>query len=54
MHVYRSIIEEVMVRAFSINGATNKPSPIPPALIREYCFLQLRMLYELVALVDQI
>jgi hypothetical protein len=41
---------EVMIRAFSINTATKTPTTIPQALIREYCFLQLRMLCELIAL----
>jgi hypothetical protein len=41
---------EVMIRAHSINTATNAPTTIPQALIREYCFLQLRMLCELIAI----
>jgi hypothetical protein len=48
--LYLSIMEEVKIRAFSINAATNVPNALPPPLIREYCFLQLRMLCELVAL----
>ncbi len=43
-------MEEVKVRAFSINNATHIPNGLPPPLVREYCFLQLRMLCELVAL----
>jgi hypothetical protein len=50
MNLYRSIMEEVMVRAFGINIAISAPSPLPIPLIREFCFLQLRMLCELVAL----
>jgi hypothetical protein len=48
--LYQSIMVEVMIRTFSINTATRTPTTIPQALIREYCFLQLRMLCELVAL----
>jgi len=48
--VYQSIMVEVMIRSYSINSATKIPTPIPQSLIREYCFLQLRMLCELIAL----
>jgi hypothetical protein len=48
--LYLSIMEEVKIRAFSLNAATNIPNGIPPPLICEYCFLQLRMLCELIAL----
>jgi hypothetical protein len=48
--LYQSIMTEVMIRSYSINSATKAPSGIPQPLIREYCFLQLRMLCELIAL----
>jgi hypothetical protein len=48
--LYQSIMEEVMIRSFSINSAAKAVSGIPQPLIREYCFLQLRMLCELIAL----
>ena len=48
--LYQSIMTEVMIRTYSINTATKTPTEIPQALIREYCFLQLRMLCELIAL----
>lgn len=48
--LYQSIMTEVMIRAYSINSATRTPTEIPQPLIREYCFLQLRMLCELIAL----
>jgi hypothetical protein len=48
--LYHSIMEEVMIRAFSINTAIKTPIRIPQSLIREYCYLQLRMLCELIAL----
>src|SRR5271166_6514377 len=47
MNLYKSIMEEIKVRALSINTATNSPNGLPPALIREFCFLQLRMMCEL-------
>jgi hypothetical protein len=50
MKLYLSIMEEVKLRASSINTAINLPNGLPVELIREYCFLQLRMLCELVAL----
>jgi hypothetical protein len=48
--LYHSIMVEVMIRVYSLNSATMTPTPIPQPLIREYCFLQLRMLCELIAL----
>ena len=48
--LYQSIMVEVMIRAYSINSATQTPTVIPQPLIREYCYLQLRMLCELIAL----
>jgi hypothetical protein len=50
MKLYLSIMEEVKLRALSINTAINLPNGLPIELVREYCFLQLRMLCELVAL----
>lgn len=48
--LYHSIMEEVMIRAYSVNSACKSSAGIPQPLIREYCFLQLRMLCELIAL----
>ena len=48
--LYIRLMEEVKGRAFSINAITHSPIQIGPPLIREYCFLQLRMLCELIAL----
>ncbi|WP_158819367.1 hypothetical protein [Granulicella sp. S156] len=48
--VYTSIMEEAKVRALSINTLTNSGYALPVPLQREYCFLQLRMLCELIAL----
>jgi hypothetical protein len=48
--LYASIMEEVKTRSFSINTITNSPNGLPSPFVREYCFLQLRMLCELIAL----
>jgi hypothetical protein len=48
--VYASIMEEAKLRALSINTIIRSESGLPVALRREYCFLQLRMLCELIAL----
>jgi hypothetical protein len=48
--LYLSIMEEVMIRAFSINTTIKTPTKIPQPLIRECCYLQVRMLCELIAL----
>ena len=49
-NVYTSIMEEAKFRALSINTFTGSQSAFPIALLREFCFLQLRMLCELIAL----
>jgi len=48
--LYSEIMEEVMIRAFSINTAIKTLTKIPQPLLREYCYLQARMLCELIAL----
>jgi hypothetical protein len=48
--LYISVMEEVKARSFSINTITQSAIALGPPLIREYCFLQLRMLCELIAL----
>jgi hypothetical protein len=48
--VYTSIMEEAKFRALSINTLTNRGYALPVPLQREYCFLQLRMICELIAL----
>jgi hypothetical protein len=49
-NVYASIMEEAKFRALSINTLTGTDNALPVPLRREYCFLQLRMLCELIAL----
>jgi hypothetical protein len=48
--VYIKLMEEVKYRAWGVNMALDRPHEIPPPLIREFCYLQLRMMCELVAL----
>ena len=48
--IYRDLVKEVIIRAFSINTITGAQVGLHPLLIREYCFLQLRMMCELIAL----
>jgi hypothetical protein len=48
--LYAAIMEEVKVRAASVNAITNGPNGLPSPLVREYSYLQLRMMCELVAL----
>lgn len=48
--VYTSIMEEAKFRALSINTLTGPQIALPVPLLREFCFLQLRMLCELIAL----
>jgi hypothetical protein len=48
--VYTSIMEEAKFRALSINTLTGSGPALPVPLLREFCFLQLRMLCELIAL----
>jgi hypothetical protein len=48
--LYIRLMEEAKGRALSINPITNSQIGIGAPLIREYCFLQLRILCELIAL----
>jgi hypothetical protein len=48
--VYTAIMEEAKFRALSINTLTVPGLALPVSLLREFCFLQLRMLCELIAL----
>jgi hypothetical protein len=50
MHLYAAIMEEAKIRLFSIDMALGGATILPHQLVREFCFLQLRMLCELVAL----
>ena len=48
--LYADLMEELKIRFESINTITNDQRGIPSPLIREYCFLQARMVCEIVAL----
>jgi len=48
--LYGAIMEEAKVRLSSLGSAMAGAVGIPKALAREFCFLQLRMLCELIAL----
>lgn len=48
--IYTSVMEEAKFRALSINTITSGQIALPLPLLREYCFLQIRMLCELIAL----
>src|SRR5256885_15775731 len=48
--VYTSIMEEAKFRALSINTLTRSRIGLPVLLLGEFCFLELRMLCELIAL----
>lgn len=49
-NLYASIMEEAKLRALSINTLTGSGLALPVPLLRKSCFLQLRMLCELIAL----
>lgn len=48
--LYASIMEEAKLRVLSINTLTNSGLALPHPLLRECCFLQLRILCELISL----
>lgn len=51
MHLYAALMEEVKVRINSIDAVTAGVIKIfPTPILREFCFLQLRMICELIAL----
>ena len=50
LELYKELMEEVKARTSSINTLTSDQRGIPSPLVREYCYLQLRMLCELIAL----
>jgi hypothetical protein len=50
LKLYIALMEELKGRALSINAMTNSRIGLGAPLIREYCFLQFRMICELIAL----
>lgn len=50
VNAYALVMREIKLRAECMNIAMVVPNGLPLQLIREYCFLQLRMVCELIAL----
>jgi len=50
INLYAAILEEARIRLSSITAATGDSTGLPTQLAMEYCYLQLRMLCELIAL----
>ena len=50
INLYATLMEEVKLRIASINDALVGGTGLPPPILREFCFLQLRILCELIAL----
>ncbi len=50
INLYANLMSEVKVRMASIETICNNQNGLPGPLVREFCFLQLRMICELIAL----
>jgi hypothetical protein len=50
LDLYLALMEEIKVRIEYVNAATGGKFSLPHRLVREFCFLQLRMIFELIAL----
>lgn len=50
MNIYANLMVEVKIRMTSIETACSGQTGLPGPLVREFCFLQLRMICELIAL----
>jgi hypothetical protein len=50
MTLYANLLEEAKIRINSVEQALAGTIPLPGPFLREYCFLQLRMLCELIAI----
>jgi hypothetical protein len=50
INLYANLMEEVKVRVESINKSLMGSLAVPAPILREFCFLQLRMICELIAL----
>lgn len=48
--LYANLMDEVKVRIDILSTVANGRGTLPPVIIREFCYLQLRMLCELIAL----
>lgn len=47
---YVALMRDVVVRSDAIDAIIDCPGALPPRLVREFCYLQIRMMCELVAL----
>jgi hypothetical protein len=50
LEIYLALMEEIKLRIDCINRAMSQDLQIPPKLVQELCFLQLRMIFELIAI----
>src|ERR1700730_10759516 len=48
--LYGGIMEEIKIRISAIDAGTGGLLPLSPVIIREHCFLQIRIICELIAL----
>ncbi len=48
--LYANLLEEIKLRFGSINHCTLGQSGLPAPFMKEYCYLQIRMICELIAL----
>ena len=50
LQLYADLMGEIKIRIATIDAGTTASLPLPPAIVREHCFLQIRFICELVAL----
>ncbi len=50
MKLYADIMEEIKYRIAAIDAGTSNELPVNPLFVQEFCFLQIRMICELIAL----
>jgi hypothetical protein len=48
--LYAGIMEEIKIRVAAIDSGTTNQTGLAPPLVKEFCFLQIRMICELIAL----
>jgi hypothetical protein len=47
---YTGLMREIRTRLLIIESALNRKTGLPPVFVQEFCYLQLRMVCELIAL----
>ncbi len=50
LHLYAGLMEAIKIRISAIDAGTLGRLPLPAQIIREFCFLQIRLICELLAL----